>query len=423
MIHDLIYALVFTVALPFLLVRALCAPRRFTGLAEKCGFLARAKAPSGPAVWFHCVSVGETIAAAEFIRAFRKRHPQFRIVVSTTTSTGRAVAEKNALADVYVYFPFDFSWIMRRYLNILHPRLIVLIELEVWPNLTRLAHKRGIPVAVVNGRMTPRSVRGFRRWRALVRPAFTRLALCTTQDATYRERFLDAGTPPGVTVVAGNLKYDALREDVDPARLAALRSLLQAGPEDLFLIGGSTHAGEEELLLAAFAALKPRHPALRLVLVPRHPERLAEVQAAVTRAGRTFFLKTALTGREGDVRDRVIVVDTMGELALLYHLAAIAFVGGSFSGTGGHNMLEPAIFRKPVIVGPSTFNFSEDMARLRAGDGVLEARDGAALTGLVAALLDDPARRATLGTNAWNVVRQHRGAIERNLELIQPLLV
>ncbi|MFH1707387.1 MAG: 3-deoxy-D-manno-octulosonic acid transferase [Planctomycetota bacterium] len=423
MIHDLIYAVILTVGLPFFLVRALCAPRRFAGLGEKAGFLSRAKAPAGPAVWFHCVSVGETIAAVELIRAFRKRNPQYKIIVSTTTATGRAVAEKNALADAYVYFPFDFSCVMRRFLAVLQPRLIVLMEMEVWPNLVRLAHARGIPVAVVNGRMTPRSLRGFRRWRALVRPAFARLAFCGVQDEAYRERFIAAGAPVAATMVTGNLKYDALRENVDSAKLAALRDLLQAASEDLLLIGGSTHAGEEELLLATLAALAPAHARLRLVLVPRHPERLAEVQAAVRRAGRESYLKTALTGREGDVRERVIIVDTMGELALLYKLAAIAFVGGSFSGTGGHNMLEPAIFRKPVIVGPSTFNFSEDMARLRAGGGVLEAADGAALTRLVAGLLDDPARRETLGAAALEVVRRHRGALERTLTHIQPLLV
>ncbi|MFC1479672.1 3-deoxy-D-manno-octulosonic acid transferase [Planctomycetota bacterium] len=419
MIYDLIYIIAAVLTMPYFFVKALFVPKYRAGLKEKLGFISSAAMPSKDTVWFHCVSVGEVLASVKLIREFRKSHPEFAVAVSTTTNTGRNVAEKNDIADVYFYYPFDFSWVVSRVLAAVKPKALILTELEVWPNMLRKAFKKGIPVAVVNGRLSERSFKRFRMVNALCRNMFSKLAFCSVQDETYRERFVALGTLEDRTAAAGNMKYDSLTENVDAEKLDQTKELLHIKDEDLILMGGSTHEGEERILLDAYNKLLSQFPGLRLVLVPRHPERLQTVCAEVEKSDNSYYLKSKLTGDEEDTASRVIIVDTMGELSMLYVLSTIAFVGGSFAGTGGQNMLEPVIFKKPVVVGPTTFNFDEDMRRLRQGNGICEADTGEELIETVGSLLADPEKRMNLGKNGYDVIQEYRGAVDKNLELLK----
>ena len=350
MIYDLLYILAAIPMLPYFLIMSLFIPKYRAGLKEKLGFIPSSLRLSKDTVWFHCVSVGEVLASVKLVKEFRKAHPEYAVAVSTTTNTGRNVAEKNDMADVYFYYPFDFSWVVSHVLSMLKPRALILTELEVWPNMLRKAYKKGIPVGVVNGRLSEKSFKRFRIVNVLCRNIFSKLAFCSVQDGTYKERFIAVGAPGDRTVATGNMKYDSLNENVDPEKINTTKELLHVKDEDLILMGGSTHEGEERILLEAYTKLSSRFSKLRLILVPRHPERLQAVCKEVKDAGLSCYLKTELTGDEDDTAARVIIVDTMGELSMLYSLSTIAFVGGSFSGTGGQNILEPVIFKKPVII-------------------------------------------------------------------------
>ena len=419
MFYDLIYIFGAVLTLPYFLIRAAFAAKYRTGLKEKLGFIPVSHMPSKETVWFHCVSVGETLASVNLIQEFRKAHPELAVAVSTTTYTGRQVAEKHDIGDVYFYYPFDFSWTVSRVVSIVKPNMLVLTELEVWPNMVRTLSRKGIPVGVVNGRLSARSFRHFSMFRRITGTVFSKLTFCSVQDETYGARFAAAGVPEQRITVTGNMKYDSLNEHVDEEKCGEIRKLLNIDEQDMILMGGSTHDGEERNLLDAYTSLLPEFPGLRLVLVPRHPERLQAVCTEIKKQGRDFYLKTKLTGEEQDIRERIIIVDTMGELSMLYSMCTIAFVGGSFSGTGGHNMLEPAVFRKPVIVGPDTFNFEEDMKRLKDHNGICEvsAEDECAET--VRSLLADQEKRLQLGKNAYNVIQQYRGAVRKNAELLE----
>ncbi len=419
MIFDLIYGTALLITLPWFIFKVCSGAKYRAGLKEKLGFLSMKKAPSGKAVWFHSVSVGETLAAAGLIDAFRKKHPEFKVIVSTTTYTGREIAEKKIDADIFVYYPFDFSLIVRRFLKILNPSAIILLELEVWPNMVRQAVRRGIPVGVVNGRLSAKSFKGFSTWNFMVRKTFSLLSFCGVQDETYLDRFIRTGASPEAARVTGNLKYDSLSEKPDQDKLNELVSLLDIRDGDTVIVAGSTHEGEEAILLDIYMSLKERFSGMRLVLVPRHPERYGGVKTLLKERGISFVCRTELTRSEPDVRDRVILIDTMGELSALYSLAAAAFVGGSFSGTGGHNVMEPVIFRKPVFTGPSTFNFDEDMQRLLENNGIIQVETPSEFETRLAELLENRKEADIIGENGYNTVIRYRGSIEQNLSMIE----
>ncbi len=373
---------------------------------------------AGRLVWLHAVSVGEVNLLAPLVEELERRFPDLRLRITTTTDTGFEVACRRYGPDRVCYAPFDFSWAVRRVLRKWQPAAIVLSELELWPNWIRLAAARGVPVIVVNGRLSDRSFQGYRRLGSILRFMFARLATVAAQTPTYAERFVRLGTPADRVHAVGSLKFDGARTDRHHADTQALAEWARITPEQVIFLAGSTQSPEEALALEAFLQLRDRYPQLRLVLVPRHPQRFEEVASLLDRSG------VAWARRSRDPRgDRpVVLVDTMGELAAWWGTAQIAYVGGSMGAREGQNMIEPAGYGAAVSFGPRTRNFRDVVSLLLEADAARVVHDQRELTAFVEQCLADPAWRRALGDRAQQVVRAQQGAVQRTVELMEPFL-
>jgi len=373
-------------------------------------------------VWLHAVSVGEVLAVSGLLRALRERRSDIPVLVSTVTETGQAVAaERLGEAHARIYFPFDLPGCVRLALEAIRPRLVLLAETELWPNFLRACGDRRVPVVLVNGRISPRSFPRYRLARPLFRRVLRDLTLCLMQGEPDADRLRALGAPADRIRVTGNLKYD-LRVAPVPAseRRAWLTSL--GIPEGAHvLLAGSTHRGEEEAAVAAFSALRQVDPEARLILAPRHPERLVEAEAAATAAGLACGRWSARPFPP-TFHPAVILVDTVGELARLYALGTVVFVGGSLVPVGGHNILEPAQHGCPILFGPHMANFAEMAAAFLAEGAAVHVPDASGLAAAVLALARDPARAKRLGEAAAALLEGHRGATARTLVALEALL-
>ncbi|MSR48142.1 MAG: 3-deoxy-D-manno-octulosonic acid transferase [Planctomycetes bacterium] len=375
-----------------------------------------------PCLWVHGVSVGELKAARLLVEQLAAARPDHDIVVSSTTSAGFALAKRLFPRQLVIQFPLDLRWIVRRVLDRVRPDLIVLIELEIWPNLMQEASRRAIPVAIVNGRVSARSFSGYRLLARLL-PQFELIALYAVQNAEYAGRLRALGVPDGQVFVTGNTKFDTLRTELPHELLADARRELGFAVSTPLVVAGSTHAGEEEALLGELAAWRREVPGTRLLLVPRHVERVSEIVRVVERSGFRAARLTELR-RTGQVAsdDAVVVVDTIGELETFYALASIAFVGGSLGARGGHNMLEPAALGVATIYGPSTENFVDEVRLLTEHRGGEAVADWSELSAAVVRLLRDPIAAKALGARGRHAVAFIRGGTARSCDLLLRLL-
>ncbi len=415
----LIYGVLTRVAAPVvfavLLMRGTRNPAYRTHLGERFGLGRRVDAPS---LWLHAVSVGEVSAAAALVRALRARHPGMPCVLTTATPTGRAQAATLLGSDVDVRFlPYDTPGAVRRFIARVRPRAAIIMETELWPNLLRECGRRAVPVLFASARLAPRSVRRYRRFGALFRDAVGH-AWVAAQSVADAERFVAVGADPMRTRVVGNVKFDMQLGDTVAEKGRELRlRFLGARP---VWTAGSTHQGEEEMVLDAHAALGRNAPGALLVLAPRHPQRFDSVAALLERRGAIFDRRSRTPAVRAEAQ--VLLLDSMGELTAFYAAADAAFVGGSLVPVGGHNLLEPASLGVPVITGTHTQNAPEIARLLIEEGGALEAADGTALAAAVAGLLTDPALRERMGASARRFVESHRGSLGRLLALIEPLL-
>jgi 3-deoxy-D-manno-octulosonic-acid transferase len=369
-----------------LLWRGLRDRSYWSNFSERFGF-GNPSVPHG--VWLHAVSVGEVQACAPLVRALRSRHPQLPLTVTTFTPTGAARARTllGALARVR-YLPFDLPGAVRRFLNRVQPRLAVVFETELWPNLYRECGRRGVPLVLASARLSERSLGRYRLFGSLLRETLAQTTAVAAQGEVDAERFRSLGADPSTTLIAGNLKFDfELPPDI-AARGAQLRQRY-ARNRPLW-VAGSTHAGlEEEALLEAHRRLRMRHPDALLVLAPRHPPRFAEVAARLEDAGLRFARRSRDEGGEAAATCEVLLLDTLGELLDFYAAADVAFVGGSLADVGGHNLLEPAALGVPILTGPNTHNNTE-IARLMITCGAAEVvHDAAELAAQLEILLED----------------------------------
>lgn len=376
--------------------------------------------PPGPRCWIHAVSVGEAITAIPLVHALKRRWPDLHLVMTTVTPTGARVVKEGLEPHVtHRYFPLDFPGAVRRSLAAVRPRFFIALETELWPNFLRALRGQGVPAMIANGRISDRSFRRYRLVRPLMRRILAPITVFAMQSAEDARRIIALGAPPERVVVTGNLKTDALPGE--PGAEALWRRLLGLAGEELVWIAGSTHRGEEELLLDAFVGLRPKYPSLVLVLAPRHPERVVEVERLIRARGLRSVRRTALPKDRN--ANAVIVLDTVGELAQLYQLSEVVFVGGSLVPLGGHNMLEPALRRKPVVFGPHTTNFRESAELLLSAGAALVVRDSGELQRALDRLLAEPALRATMGEAAFEAVAGRQGAVLQTLELVERFLM
>lgn len=416
-VYSLGLAAFFIGGLPVFAAQAVLRHKYRRSLPERLGRVATWTGPVPP-IWLHAVSVGEVMAATPLALELASRRPDLPLLVSTVTDTGRAVAEQRLPARQYVFFPLDFGWAVRPALDRLRPRAVLLTETEIWPNFIRACGMRGIPVVLINGRISPRSFPRYRR----VRPLFARVlqgiglfCMQTSQDAA---RILELGAPEDRVHVVGNLKFDLAMAGHTGEGLA-VRTMLGLPNARPVLVAGSTHRGEEESVLKAFQAARRAAPNLVLLLAPRHPERLADVEGLLAQAGLQWVRRSRLPVEE---LPPVILLDTMGELARLYAAGTIVYVGGSLVPIGGHNVLEAAAYARPVLFGPHMGNFAE-MARIFLEQGAgLQVRDATELGEEIVRLLAEPAAARRMGEVGRGIVDTHRGASRRTVDLLERVL-
>lgn len=411
-----LYTLLFLLGLPLVALRLFLRSRKAPAYAERIGErFAIGLPPLKPGgIWVHAVSVGESIAAAPMIRALMRRHPGLPITVTCMTPTGSERIRALFGDQVqHCYLPYDLPWAAARFLDRARPVLGVIMETELWPNHIHQCAKRRIPVALANARLSERSARGYARFAGLTRPMLEEMSWIAVQTEAEAERFRQLGARPACVSVTGSIKFDL---SIDPqllARAIDLRGQWHAQQRPIW-IAASTHAGEDEIVLAAHRQLLEKHPDALLILVPRHPERFGPMFELCQREG--FRTQRRSTGELITAHTQVLLGDTMGELLFLYALADVAFVGGSLVPNGGHNLLEPAALGKPVLSGPHLFNFLEIAAQLREVGALREVADAPSLAVAVAALWEEPASAEHMAEAGLGVMKANQGALGRLLD-------
>ncbi|MDE0838579.1 MAG: 3-deoxy-D-manno-octulosonic acid transferase [Kiritimatiellae bacterium] len=376
-------------------------------------------------IWVHAVSVGEYNVARRYMEALRERCAGFAFVLTTTTSTGYALARTRADArDQCFYFPVDFPFVVRRALDRIQPACIVLTEKELWPNLIRLAHKRGIPIMIINGQISEASFKGYRRLKPFSRRVFGYIDLILAQSDAARDAYIALGADPARVHVRGTAKYDIQMPSADIAS-SALDVLARAGMGDgrLLLVGGSTWPGEEAALCRSLKRLRAAGVDAGLVLVPRHAERADAVVADVEAEGLRVLRRSKIDAANVVTNPDVLLVDTTGELPAFYASATLVYIGKTLFNHGAQNMLEPALMGKPVIVGPNTENFDDVVRILLDGEGLCQVQDEAGLHDAVQALMQSESQRTTLAQKAGEVLRPRQGVVDRSVDDMLPLIL
>lgn len=430
-VYNVVFFVGFLFYLPIFLWRMLGDRSYRHGLLERTGRVDRSGSDAR-VLWIHGVSVGEVKAAEPLVRRIKQAAPSLEIVISATTPTGRKVARDLFPDDRVIFYPLDFAHFPARSLRRIRPSAVLLMELELWPNFLHAAERRDIPVVVVNGRISERSYRGYRRVSWLL-PQIDRIDLFAVQNATYGERLRALGVAPERIRVAGNMKYDRFASTLSEGSIEAnadLAELLSCEGEQCVVVGGSTHAGEEEQLGRALLEVeRALGRSLRLIVAPRHPERSSSVTEDLRsllegEAGARPVQRLTELRRAGVAADpgSWIVIDTIGELEKTYSLADVVFVGGSLIKHGGQNMLEPVALGKPTIVGPHVQNFADDVRNLLEARALVRVSNADELAREVERLIRDPDRAALLVQGGFEVLAAGRGATQRTFEHVKRLL-
>jgi 3-deoxy-D-manno-octulosonic-acid transferase len=415
-IYNLLLTLATILLLPVILFKLITVPKYRGGLTQKLGQIrkdVRRIIKGTRPIWVHAVSVGEVMAAHPLIRELKKKYPDRKLILSTVTVTGNYTARRRVPeADAVFYFPFDYSCIVRRVIRRINPAVVLVAETELWPNFFRELKRAGIQSALINGRISAKSHRNYLKFKSFFRLVFSQVTLFCMQSEEDASRIINIGADPGKVIVTGNLKFDQKipLSQSNPVSIPTGKRVITAG---------STHRGEEAVLLETFTRLREKYPMLTLILAPRHPERFDEVEGIINNAGYDCQRRTTLKGAVKDV----LLLDTIGELRTFYALCDIAFVGGSLVKVGGHNLLEPAAMKKPVIFSRFMFNFKEISEALMSAGGGIMVKDKNELYEQLDSLLADPERARNIGERAFRVIAVNSGAAKKTLEAIGGLIV
>jgi 3-deoxy-D-manno-octulosonic-acid transferase len=424
-LYSVLMVAFFAVMSPFLIYQAVRYRKYIGSFTQRLGYLPVSfNLDAEKSIWIHAVSVGEVLTARALLPALRERYPRLRLFLSTTTMTGQQIARNNLqYVDEVFYFPFDLGFIVNRTLGLVRPRLFIMMETEIWPNQLRACHRAGVKTLLVNGRISSRS---YPRYR-LARPFFRRVLrhvdrFCMQSDESAR-RVIDIGADRDRVVVTGSLKFDSLEipgSSPDRGHNRVLR-YFRIAPERPVIIAASTLKGEEEAVLDAFQRIRSTMSNALLIIAPRKPQRFEDVERLARRAGWNVARRSELRV-DAEPRHDVVILDTIGELAQLYQVATAVFVGGSLVDSGGHNILEPAVFGKPIVFGPYMQNFTEIARTFLDNGAAIQVRNGRELEPALVDLLGDPVRRARLGAAARALVEANRGARTKTLAAIAQLL-
>ncbi|HZU30247.1 MAG TPA: 3-deoxy-D-manno-octulosonic acid transferase [Candidatus Angelobacter sp.] len=417
-LYSLLLALVALLTLPWWVLQMLRLGKYRAGFKERLGFVpARLRNAAPGSIWIHAVSVGEVLAISRLLTELRSKYPAKQIFISTTTITGQRLAHERFGEDHCFFMPLDFGFSVRAYLNVLKPRLLILAETEFWPNLLHLARKRGIAIAIVNARISDRSFPRYRRFHWFFQRVLSSVDLFLAQTSADAERLREIGAATERVRVSGNLKFD-IRPSSQSALVNELRNAI--GINSLVIVCGSTAEGEEETVLQAFQQVREKFPSALMILAPRHPERFEKV-AELIASLRIGSVRRSAWQPGQPITGSVFLLDSVGELAAIYALANIAFVGGSLVPTGGHNILEPAQYGAAIMVGPHTFNFREIISIFEKGSAI-QTVTAESFSSALLALLQDRDEREQLGRRAKELFVQHAGATQKTLQALEPLL-
>jgi 3-deoxy-D-manno-octulosonic-acid transferase len=422
---NLLYSVATLLALivlsPYFVYQALRHHKYVGSLSQRLGYLPISfNLDAEESIWVHAVSVGEVLAARPILAGLRERYPDLRLFLSTTTMSGQKLARTAADVDAVFYFPFDFTFIVRRTLNLVKPRLFLMIETEIWPNLLRECQRRGVRTALVNGRLSPRSYPRYRLIRPFIRRVLGDIDRFCVQSEEMARRFVTLGVDPARIVVTGSLKFDSLDPSTAPGRgRERVLRFFRVSPGRPVVVAGSTSRGEEDAVIRAFNRLRMTTAGgnALLILAARHPERFGEVEKLCQREGLSTARRSDLP-IDTEPKVDAVILDTIGELAQLYQIATAVFVGGSLVPTGGHNILEPAVHGRPIIFGPHMDNFAEIARVFLAQGAAIQVRTPRELEDVVVSLIGDPVRRAKLGAAARALVDANRGAKDKTLNAL-----
>ncbi len=415
-LYNLLLIMATVLLFPVILFKLITVPKYRGGMTQKLGRLRKGvlKVIKGSRpIWVHAVSVGEVMAAHPLIRELKKKYPHRKLILSTVTVTGNYTARRRVPeADAVFYFPFDFPCIVRRVIQGINPQIVLVAETELWPNFFRELKRAGIPSAVINGRISPNSHRNYRKFNKFFSQVFDNVTLFCMQSEADALRIKDIGADPEKVMVTGNLKFDQKLpvNTSAPVSIASGKKVITAG---------STHRGEEAALLDVFKQLRQKYPNLLLIIAPRHPERFDEVEGLINKSGYDCQRRTKL---HGPVKD-VLLLDTIGELRSFYSLCDIAFIGGSLVKVGGHNLLEPAAMKKPVIFSRYMFNFKEISEALLSAGGGFMVKDKKELYVQMDNLLSDTDLARSVGERAFSVIEMNSGAARKTIDAVGRLIV
>ena len=421
LIYSALLAAGLLATLPYWLMQRLRHGKYRAGFSERLGRIPERLLvqPARPTILVHAVSVGEVLAVSGLVNELKRQLPNYRIVISTTTDTGQKLARTRFGAKNVFYFPLDFAFAIRPYLNLLRPELIVIAETELWPNFLRLGKASGARIAIVNARISDRSWPRYRRFQRLLALVLGQVDLFLTQTEEDARRLVQVGAPKDRIQVTGNLKFDVPAPTAPPI-IASLRAAFQQANAGPLIVCGSTVEGEEPILLQALVNILASHPRAVLILAPRHPERFSEVAELLSQLGIRFWKRSLWSG--DPIVAGVLLIDSIGELAALYSLADVAFVGGSLVPRGGHNIIEPALHGVPIIVGNHTENFRDIVSLFQSHDAV-RVVGPAELPLAFMELISNPPERIALGRRAAETLRAQMGATQRTMQALEKLLI
>lgn len=426
LLYSSLVLVIFALISPWFLYQAIRYRKYIGSLSQRMGYLPVSFNVDGESsIWIHAVSVGEVLTARPLIRELRERHPRLRIFLSTTTMAGQKLARRNVQdADAVFYFPFDLGIFVRRTMDLVRPKLFLMMETEIWPRLLRECRRRGVKTAVVNGRLSQRSFPRYRMIKPFMRRVLADIDRFCVQSQESSRRFAELGAAPARITVTGSLKFDSLEfasVSLDTRARQRVLRYFRLPPARSVIVAGSTMKGEEGAVLSAFRRVKTAAPHTLLILAPRHPERFGEVEQLCRNEGFKTVRRSELA-IDAEPRADVVVLDTIGELATVYQLGTVVFVGGSLVNTGGHNILEPAVFGKPIVFGPYMQNFAEIADAFLTNEAGLQVASDRELDDALVSLMTDPVRRARLGAAARALVEASRGATDKTLAVLGELL-
>lgn len=427
-LYNFLLISILIVASPFWIFKILTKEKYRKGLIEKLGILPsdlKKRDSNKVRVHVHAVSVGEVIAATPFIKELKKRHPEISLVLSTVTPTGNEMAHKRLPeADHIIYFPFDLPWVVKKVINTVRPCLYITVETELWPNFLREVKLSGAKSIIINGRISPHTFKGYMRIKPFMKRTLSYVDLFCMQSDEDAGKIKAIGAPEGAVRVTGNMKYDQRFVDISEDEVSIKKRVLGINREDRVIIAGSTHRGEDEIILEAYKECLKGDEKIRLIIVPRHIERTGEIERLVKMQGLEMVRRTGLNNSKENTipYNTVIIGDTIGELATLYSIATVVIIGGSFIPHGGQNPLEAIYYKKPVVFGEHMFNFREIAGEILENGAGIKVEKAEDLTKALKALLNDPNRQRKMGEKGYEIILKNKGAVDRNLDIVEEFL-